>query len=121
MGEQFFGYHARTVGAGSLGDGKSAFGVAVLEQTADVFEMDLDKSFEGQQTPNAVDTVGEEPIGNPESVQYAGVLFDQFENLLIVQANDAVGGLLEFLKTLLGEISAAAAFTLARSRDQGEH
>jgi hypothetical protein len=92
MSEELVDHLVRTVGAGGFGDGKSAFRMAVLEQAANVIEMDLNESFNRQQTPDPLDTVGEKPVGGLERVQHTGVFVAQLEDLLIIQANDPVGG-----------------------------
>ena len=70
---------------------------------------------------DAVNAVGEEPVGSLESVNDTGVFLNQFEDLLIWEADNAIGNFLELVETLLREKLAAIAFALERNRDKSQH
>ena len=101
MGEEFFDRFARAGGAAGLDKGKRALGMAVAHQRAQVVKMDLDQPGPREQLPDAAHAFDEQAAGDAEGVQDAGVLVNQFEGLLVRQANHAVGDGFQLFQALL--------------------
>src|SRR5712672_1067203 len=76
--------------------------------------MNLDQALKSKQTPQALHAVGKQPIGDSKRVKHGGLFVDQFENLLIGQANNTVCRGLELFESFLGEQLAARSFASKR-------
>jgi hypothetical protein len=120
MGDEFIENFAGAIFAGGLDGGERAFLMTAAQDGAEIVEIHVDEAGMRDETPDAADALGEEIVGDFEPFVDAGVFVNEFENLLVGHADDAIGGVFQFAEAELGLTETAGAFKFKRESDDAE-
>lgn len=85
-----------------------------------VSEIDIDKAGVNNDIADALDALAKDVIGGAESGGDRGVLFDDFENLVVRNEDEGIDLVSEFFEPLLCEFASARAFEVERFGDDAD-
>lgn len=115
---EFLNNLLRTMRAGGFGAGERAFGMTVPHHGAEVGEIKVDEARPRDELPDPAHALRQQLVRRGEGLNNTGVLVNQLEDLLVRQADDAVGGSLEFLQAQPRLPHPLRPFAIKRQRDE---
>ena len=89
----------------------------VLHDGADVSEVEVDQTRNGNEVGNALDALAKRIVGNAERIERRSLLVDDLEQTVVRDNNEGVDLLGKQIAALLGLIAANAAFETERLGD----
>ena len=95
-------------------------GTGVLHDGADVGEVEVDQTGDGDQVRDALDALAQRIVCNAEGVQHAGLLLHDLQQAVVRDDDQRVDLLGQQLDALLRLVAAQAAFEAERFRDHAD-
>src|SRR5262245_2216905 len=91
------------------------------QEPAEIGQLNFNESLVSEQAPDTAYAFDQKVIRDPECIPDAGVLVDQFENLLIRETDDNISGFLELIEPIPGKRLTAPAFAVKWETHKGNH